>query len=81
MASICNFQPPPGGCELKRNTALQWIGFAAQPPPGGCELKQLPVNWVNGKVLQPPPGGCELKHLMTLKKIYQQSSRLRAAVS
>ena len=42
------FQPPSGGCVLKRERLLGIPGKDNQPPSGGCVLKLLTnLNYIN----------------------------------
>ena len=34
------YQPPSGGCVLKRKLAWEMASIQGQPPSGGCVLKQ-----------------------------------------
>ena len=59
------FQPPSGGCVLKRSTCAAATKGIVQPPSGGCVLKrQVWKSWWSDTQSQPPSGGCVLKHVL-----------------
>ena len=58
-----HFQPPSGGCVLKRDVKHpKGSKGNHQPPSGGCVLKQFlwQVDY-QAMQFQPPSGGCVLK--------------------
>ena len=74
------FQPPSGGCVLKRSKGRTVPAGPIQPPSGGCVLKLPGCRLPEIKIRQPPSGGCVLKPNVTEMINAGAASRLRAAV-
>ena len=45
---VTDFQPPSGGCVLKRPLLTNKLDCWIQPPSGGCVLKLLILSVLNG---------------------------------
>ena len=61
------FQPPSGGCVLKRLSKLWLSPNFIQPPSGGCVLKLYLIPILYLLLCQPPSGGCVLKQRLRVR--------------
>ena len=77
---FCGFQPPSGGCVLKRDVKDVNGEKIAQPPSGGCVLKPEVSERLGISERQPPSGGCVLKLGYVCISLFSFPSRLQAAV-
>ena len=73
------YQPPSGGCVLKRSIASQPKSISNPAAFGRLRVETMCDAAGMRHLPQPPSGGCVLKHMIWLCEDVPDNSRLRAA--